>query len=131
MSVEFIGFITTNNSSETIVRNGPVLDRHHIEKLVGTGVTFVLVVKGIAVLPQLGGIAAGDDMQRNPAPGKLIDGRELARDQGRGGKARPLRDQHAIVGIDQGAGHDQSEFDASHVLPMRQKNQDRGSKRIR
>ena len=26
MSVEFIGFITNNNSSETIVRNGPVLD---------------------------------------------------------------------------------------------------------
>jgi alkanesulfonate monooxygenase len=31
MSVEFIGFITNSNASETIVRNGPVLDRHHIE----------------------------------------------------------------------------------------------------
>src|SRR5438270_1956842 len=31
MSVEFIGYISNNNSSETIVRNGPVLDRHHIE----------------------------------------------------------------------------------------------------
>src|SRR6266567_938001 len=31
MSVEFIGFITNNSSSETIVRNGSVLDRHHIE----------------------------------------------------------------------------------------------------
>ena len=31
MSVEFIGFITNNNSSETIVRIGPVLDRHYIE----------------------------------------------------------------------------------------------------
>src|SRR4030081_712064 len=31
MSVEFIGYITNNNSSETIVRNGPVLDRHYIE----------------------------------------------------------------------------------------------------
>src|SRR5260370_739261 len=31
MSVEFIGFITNNNSSETIVRSGPVLDRHYIE----------------------------------------------------------------------------------------------------
>src|SRR6204780_5758630 len=31
MSVEFIGFITNNNSSETIVRSGPVLDRQHIE----------------------------------------------------------------------------------------------------
>ena len=31
MSVEFIGYITNNNSSETIVRNGPVLDRRHIE----------------------------------------------------------------------------------------------------
>ena len=26
MSVEFIGFISNNNSSETIVRTGPVLD---------------------------------------------------------------------------------------------------------
>jgi alkanesulfonate monooxygenase len=31
MSVEFIGFITNNNSSETIVRSGPVLDPPYIE----------------------------------------------------------------------------------------------------
>src|SRR4030081_198729 len=31
MSVEFIGYISNNNSSETIVRSGPVLDPHHIE----------------------------------------------------------------------------------------------------
>jgi alkanesulfonate monooxygenase len=31
MSIEFIGFISNNNSSETIVRQGPVIDRHHIE----------------------------------------------------------------------------------------------------
>jgi alkanesulfonate monooxygenase len=31
MSVEFIGFITNNNSSETIVRTGAVLDRRYIE----------------------------------------------------------------------------------------------------
>src|SRR4030088_2931070 len=31
MSVEFIGYITNNNSSETIVRSGPILDRHYIE----------------------------------------------------------------------------------------------------
>lgn len=31
MSVEFIGFISNNNSSETIVRNGPILDPIHIE----------------------------------------------------------------------------------------------------
>src|ERR1700739_4754878 len=31
MPVEFIGFITNNNSSETIVRSGPVLDRRYIE----------------------------------------------------------------------------------------------------
>ena len=31
MSVEFIGFITNNNSSETIVRTGPVLDPTYIE----------------------------------------------------------------------------------------------------
>jgi alkanesulfonate monooxygenase len=30
MSIEFIGFISNNNSSETIVRQGPVIDRHHI-----------------------------------------------------------------------------------------------------
>ncbi|MDB5521988.1 MAG: alkanesulfonate monooxygenase [Tardiphaga sp.] len=30
-SVEFIGFITTNNSSETIVRDGPILDPAYIE----------------------------------------------------------------------------------------------------
>jgi alkanesulfonate monooxygenase len=31
MSVEFIGYITNNNSSEIIVRTGPVLDRRYIE----------------------------------------------------------------------------------------------------
>src|SRR4030081_719505 len=31
MSVEFIGFITNNNSSETIMRTGPVLDVPYIE----------------------------------------------------------------------------------------------------
>lgn len=31
MSVEFIGFITNNNSSETIPRSGPLLNRTHIE----------------------------------------------------------------------------------------------------
>src|SRR5581483_12222689 len=31
MSVEFIGFITNNNSSETVVRSGPALDAPYIE----------------------------------------------------------------------------------------------------
>ena len=31
MPVEFIGFITNNNASETIVRSGPVLDPPYIE----------------------------------------------------------------------------------------------------
>lgn len=31
MSIEFIGFITNNNASETIVRKGPVINRNHIE----------------------------------------------------------------------------------------------------
>jgi len=31
VSIEFIGFISNNNSSETIVRQGPIIDRHHIE----------------------------------------------------------------------------------------------------
>lgn len=33
MPVEFIGFIGNNHSSETVVRNGPVLDRNHVETL--------------------------------------------------------------------------------------------------
>jgi alkanesulfonate monooxygenase len=31
MSIEFIGYISNNNSSETIVRNGPILDPIHVE----------------------------------------------------------------------------------------------------
>src|ERR1700761_8604527 len=31
MSIEFIGFITNNNSSETVVRSGPILDRRYVE----------------------------------------------------------------------------------------------------
>jgi alkanesulfonate monooxygenase len=31
MSIEFIGFVTNNNSSETIPRSGPVVNRDHIE----------------------------------------------------------------------------------------------------
>ena len=31
MSVEFIGFIANSNASETIVRQGPVLDPSYIE----------------------------------------------------------------------------------------------------
>jgi len=31
MSIEFIGFISNNNSSETIVREGPILNPTHIE----------------------------------------------------------------------------------------------------
>src|SRR5258708_10939143 len=31
MSVEFIGYITNNNSSEPVVRSGTVLDRRYIE----------------------------------------------------------------------------------------------------
>ncbi len=64
-----------------------------IQEFVGTGVTFVLVIDGVAILFQLGGIATGDHMQGNPTSGKLIDGRELTGDQRRCGKTRPLRDQ--------------------------------------
>ncbi|MGY4326340.1 hypothetical protein ACVWWG_000754 [Bradyrhizobium sp. LB7.2] len=31
MSIEFIGFISNNNSSETVVREGPILNPTHIE----------------------------------------------------------------------------------------------------
>jgi alkanesulfonate monooxygenase len=33
MSIEFIGFVTNNNSSETIPRSGPVVNRDHIETI--------------------------------------------------------------------------------------------------
>src|SRR5437667_98721 len=39
------------------------LQANDIEKLVGAGITLVLVVWGIAVGAQLGGVAAGDDVQ--------------------------------------------------------------------
>src|SRR5256885_1407197 len=46
---------------------------HHIEELAGAGVTLILVVDDVAVLLQLGGVAAGDDMQGDPAARELID----------------------------------------------------------
>src|ERR1700739_3275739 len=55
-----------------------------IQKLVGAGVALVLVVERVAVLLQLGGIAPGDDVERDPAAVKLVDGRQLAREQRRG-----------------------------------------------
>src|SRR5450631_1112830 len=65
-----------------------------IEKLVGSGIALVLVVDGVAILLQFDGVAAGDDVQRDPAAGKLIDGRQLTGDQRRRGETRPLCDQN-------------------------------------
>src|SRR6188508_711883 len=62
-----------------------------VEKFAGSRVALVLVVKRISVLPQLGGVAAGDDMKRDAAAGKLVEGCELTREQRRRGEARPLR----------------------------------------
>src|SRR3979490_2505689 len=64
---------------------------HHIEELAGAGVALILVVDDIAILLQLGGVAAGDDMQGDPAAGELIDGRKLASKQRRRGEAGTLR----------------------------------------
>jgi hypothetical protein len=64
----------------------------HIQEFIGAGVALVLVVEGIAILPELGGIATGDDVERNPPFRKLVDGRELAGDQRRRSEARPLGD---------------------------------------
>src|SRR5882672_8929450 len=58
-----------------------------IEELVGARVTLVLVVERVAVRAQFGRVAAGDDVQRDAAAGKLVDGCELARKQRRRGKA--------------------------------------------
>src|SRR3981189_350969 len=49
---------------------------HHNQVVAGPRVAFVLVVDAIAVLLQLGGIAAGDDMQGDAAAGELIDRRK-------------------------------------------------------
>src|SRR5438132_2072374 len=65
---------------------------HHIEEFGGAGVAFVLVVDGVSVLLQLGGVAAGDDMEGDAATGELIDGRQLPGQQGRRGEAGPLCD---------------------------------------
>jgi hypothetical protein len=35
---------------------------------------------------------------------------------------RPLGKQYAPVGVDERAGNDKGQFDASHVLPMGEKN---------
>ena len=64
-----------------------------VEEFACPRVPLLLVVDGVAVLPELGCIAAGDDMQRHAAPGELVDGRKLPRQQGRRGESRPLRDQ--------------------------------------
>ena len=64
---------------------------NHIQELAGPGIAFVLVADDIAILPQLGGVAAGDDMQGDAAAGELVDRCKLARKQSRRGKAGPLR----------------------------------------
>src|SRR5205807_10080952 len=48
-----------------------------LQKFIGAGVTLVLVIDDVAILLQLGGIAPGDDMQGDPAAGKLVDGGKL------------------------------------------------------
>src|SRR4030088_80421 len=75
---------------------GP-LGAKNIEELVGTCVTLVLVVERVAVLAQLRGVTPRDDVQRDAAARKLVDGCELGRKQRRRGKARPLR--HAPLGL--------------------------------
>src|SRR5712671_7764014 len=65
----------------------------NIEELRGARVTLVLVIERVAVLAQLRGVAPGDDVQRDAAARKLVDGCELARKQRRRGKARPLRSE--------------------------------------
>src|SRR5882724_8490465 len=63
----------------------------NIEELVGACVTLALVIERVTVLAQLRGVASGDDVQRDAAARKLVDGCELARKQRRRGKTRPLR----------------------------------------
>ncbi|MHC2711249.1 hypothetical protein ACVIQS_004110 [Bradyrhizobium diazoefficiens] len=61
----------------------------NIEELGGAGVALVLVVERVAVLPELGGVAAGDDVKRDAAAGKLVERCELPRQQCRRGELAP------------------------------------------
>ena len=63
-----------------------------IEEFAGPRVALVLVVERVAVLPQFGGVAAGDDVKRDASAGKLVEGGKLARQQRWRRKPRPLRD---------------------------------------
>ena len=65
---------------------------HDVEELAGPRVALVLVVERVAILAQFNRVAAGDDVKRHAAAGKLIQRRELARQQRRRGEAGPLSD---------------------------------------
>ena len=63
-----------------------------VEEFAGPRIALILVVERVAILTQFAGVAAGDDVKRHAATGKLVQRRKLAREQRRRGKARPLRD---------------------------------------
>jgi hypothetical protein len=67
---------------------------HDIEELAGAGIALVLVVERIAILPQLGGVAAGDDVERDAPARELVKHRELPCQERWRRKPRSLRDQH-------------------------------------
>ena len=55
----------------------------------------LLLGREVAVALLLGVARAGDDVQRDAAVGQVVEGRDLARGQGRRDEARPMRDQEA------------------------------------
>ncbi len=73
----------------------------HIEILVGPGIALDLG-GNVAILGHLVIGAAGDDVHRHPSARQLIECGELARGDGRLGKARPMRDQEAELAGDRG-----------------------------
>ena len=67
---------------------------HHLDIFGGAAVAHVLG-REVAVALLLGVARARDDVQRDPALGQVIEGRDLACGQRRRDEARPVRDQVA------------------------------------
>ena len=67
---------------------------HHLEIFGGAAVA-LLLEREVAVAMLLGIARPGDDVQGDAALGEMVEGRDLARRQGRRDEARPVRDQEA------------------------------------
>lgn len=95
---------------------GPDL-AHHLQKLVATRIALV-VVEVVAVLALLAVIAATDHVQRQASVEQVIEGRQLARGQGRRHEAGAMRQQKADTRRRQpGQGRDQKAVGLIRPVP--------------